>query len=311
MATRNKAVQRSPKSAGTSIWVILGITAFVFADFVLIGLAVIGQHAPVPTAPPVVPSTSETASPEPTPSPTAAAPRPVAAPALRFLDATSTTSAWRATPGDCTGTPAAIESTTDAGATWVSYSTGDIDIREVLALTAVSDTTAFVVAKAGPDCTLGYFRTFSTGDQWQEAPADLASQSYVDPTDRALVVIDGESLQSPCPSVRQLVVDGDSRIAICDDAAYSLDSTTGEWAGLERPNLASIAASGTAATVIESGDTECPALAFATTDAASLDQPAAVTCAPGAVVPASLASDQVDEALWLWQGDSAAVVPLG
>ncbi len=97
-----------------------------------------------------------------------------------------------------------IERTTDGGATWQAVGPVDLGIHEVLALSAVDDTTARIVARVGEACGTAAFATFTKGDVWKEYPDTLANFAFADPATDTTVQVDGVVVTAPCAEVRQV-----------------------------------------------------------------------------------------------------------
>jgi hypothetical protein len=132
-------------SAGESRWggrgvrwiALLGV--LVLVDVGLIAAAVSStqprdraEAGPIPTFSQEPGQDATTPSPSETPTQTASAPAVENEDAPQvFLSAVSATEAWRATSGDCAGTPARVERTTDGGETWGAV-TIPFDLRTVV-----------------------------------------------------------------------------------------------------------------------------------------------------------------------------------
>ncbi|MEJ3404883.1 hypothetical protein WDJ51_09065 [Rathayibacter sp. YIM 133350] len=297
------------------LWSAIAIVVLLGIDIVLVGTALAGPTAPVPTDTPrqFTSTPTPTDAPASTPSPTATD-QPGAAPAgskpsLTLLAAVDDTDAWRATPGNCGGDDAVIESSNDGGDSWQAHPTRDAAIHEVLSLQAVSATTAFVVAKAGPDCAVGFYRTFSSGVTWEEDAADFDDRSYLDPADAGKVVLNGNAQAAPCPAPRQLAQTDGLVAVLCDGSiALATDADTPSWRTIDAPNAVALSADAGRLTVARTADGSCPTVSITSIAATDERLAAATACAPGDKAPASVALTTRDNTTWLQQDAATALI---
>lgn len=294
--------------------VVAGIALFVLVDAALIGYALTSsQVSPSTRTPAPLPTFITPRSPSPTPSPTpSAAPAAQSAIELGFLAPVDEEVAWRATPGSCTGPDAVIERTTDGGATWQAVGPVELGIHEVLALSAVDDTTARVVVRVGEACGTTAIATFTEGDFWNEYPETVADFAYADPATGTTVQVDGVAVTAPCVQVRQVQQRSDSTGALCDDALLELPTGSAAWLSMTVPHIAAIAASDDGYTLARSGVSDCAGLAIETVPSPlGSAQPTRVGCLAEAVGASGLAIAQAGSAVWVWADGKVWVSPDG
>jgi hypothetical protein len=205
-------------SSRRRLWIYLAVIAFVIVDVLLISWA-LGSRTPATSAttPGPIASFTPQNSATPTPTPTAEAPT-VAVPPTRILSALDSTTAWRATTGECPA-PASPEVTTNAGETWgTTDATAEVQITALQSLTVVSDSLIQLVGLSADDCEPQFARSFVAGEDYSLAPLLLGDQWYVDPADRGVVQAPSGSVDAPCDSVVALAARTDTQAGVlCSD----------------------------------------------------------------------------------------------
>lgn len=313
-------IPAGPRRAGARrVAMIVLIVAFLAVDGVLIVMAATatgvkphGTLAPIPTfssmpSPRPTPSATPTVTPTSTP---AAATIPSTAVSPRFLAAVSATTAWRATPGSCTGTPAVVEETTNGGATWVAADLGKISARTVLFLSGGA-TSAAVVSGATSSCTPAFFASFTSGRFWAPYPDRMGEASYIDPTTHALYLA-GAQTPSPCDDPRQVVHTSTGTAVVCP-GELKARTGSGGWVGIPVPGLLAVAAAPDGAAsngwvVAVSGVGGCAGVAIQAVDGSVRPGMSVTTtgCAASAT-PAGVTLSRSGPTLWLWSGDKTFV----
>ncbi|MGH1525401.1 hypothetical protein ACRAWC_15670 [Leifsonia sp. L25] len=311
---RSRIAALPRRARARRVAVIVLIVAFLAVDGVLIAMAATaagvkphGTLAPIPTFS-SMPTPTPTPDGTPTPAPsstTVAATIPSTAVSPRFLAAVSATTAWRATPGSCTGTPAVVEETTNGGGTWVRADLSKISARTVLFLSGGA-TSATVVSGATSSCTPAFFASFTSGRFWAPYPDRVSEASYIDPATHALYVA-GTTTPSPCADPRQVAHTSTATAVVCPG---ELEARTGSgaWVGIPVPGLLAVAAAPNGWVVAVSGVGGCAGVAVQAMDG-SLRPGMSVTttgCAVAAT-PVGVTLSQSGPTLWLWSGDKTFV----
>lgn len=298
------SARRRPSRPGPRrVLAVVGIVLFVLVDAALIGYALTSSQVPPSTRTPApLPTFITPRSPSPAPSPTpsaAAAAQPAIE--LAFLAPVDEEVAWRATPGSCTGPDPVIERTTDGGATWQAVGPVDLGVHEVLALSAVDDTTARIVARVGEACGTAALATFTEGDFWKEYPDTLTDFAFADPATGTTVQVDGAAVAAPCVQVLQVLQRSDSTAAVCEDALLELAPGSAAWLSMTVPHLGAVAASEAGYTLARPGLGDCVGLAIeAIPSPLGSAGPTRVGCLAQAVGASALAIAQAGSAVWVW-----------
>lgn len=282
---------------------IIGVVAFLVIDAVLIGVALSrggdgggGVPGPIPTF------SERAATPTATPSATPAS-APVI-PSPRFLAATSDTQAWRATVGSCDGPATVIESTTDGGATWVASGPGDAG--RALALSASDGSAASLVSDIVPDCEIGAAITTTAGAEWESA--DPVESFWIDPADNRVVQTPEGPLATPCATVRQLTVRGESVLILCDGALFERVAASGAWVTLPVPGALAVTTTDAGYAVAAAGIAECAGVSILSVAApVGTVDPTPVGCVADETAPSEVTIAASGAALWLWSGDRVLV----
>ena len=220
-----------------------------------------------------------------------------------FLSAVSATEAWRATSGDCAGTPARVERTTDGGATWDAM-TLPFDLRTVVALSAGSERTS-VYGGVGDSCALQYWSSFTGGEFWKEYPSDAIGVAYADQT--AVRLSDG-SVPAPCASPTRVLSQGSNAIVACPDILEARTGT-GDWLAINVPGLQDVAASEAGYLLAVGGDDGCDGIVVqsVTTPITADSAPNPVGCAASAPAVEGVALSRSGKTVWLLAGGKSFV----
>lgn len=302
------------RARGRRVAILVLIVAFLAVDGVLIVMAATaagvkphGTLAPIPSFS-SMPSRTPTPSVTPAPTPsstTAAATIPSTAVSPRFLAAVSATTAWRATPGSCTGTPAVVEETTNGGGTWVPADLSKISARTILFLSGGA-TSVTVVSGAASSCTPAFFGSFTNGRFWAPYPDRMGDASYIDPATHSLYLA-GAQTPSPCVDPRQVVHTSTGTAVVCP-GELEARTGSGDWVRIPVPGLLAAAAAPNGWVVAVSGVDGCAGVAVQAVDG-SLRPGMSVTttgCA-AAATPVGVTLNQSGPTLWLWSGDKTFV----
>lgn len=297
---------------GRGVWWFALLGVLVLVDVGLIVAAVSStqpraqaEAGPIPTFSQepikdvVTPPPSET----PTPSASSSAAGSDSTPQV-FLSAVSETEAWRATSGDCAGTPARVERTTDGGATWDAV-TLPFDLRTVVALIAGSERTS-VYGGVGDDCGLGYWSSFTAGEFWKEYPSDATGVAYLDRAS-STVVSSSEVSPAPCDAPRRVLVQGASTMVVCD-GLLEIGGSAG-WTPVTVPGVFD-ATLATSVYLLVLRDVErCDGVAVATvaTPLSEGVEPTRVGCVSGADAAGATAVTRVGDVVWLSSADRSWV----
>lgn len=282
---------------------IIGVVAFLVIDAVLIGVALSrggdgggGVPGPIPTF------SDRTATPTATPSATPAS-APII-PSPRFLAATSDVQAWRASVGSCAGPATVIESTTDGGASWLAAGPGDAG--RALALSASDGSAVSLVSDIVPDCEIGAAITTTAGQEWESV--DPVEAFWIDPADSRVVQTPEGPLATPCPTVRQLTVRGESILILCDGAVFERVAASGAWVTLPMPGALAVTSTDAGYAVAAVGVADCAGVSILSvpTPVGSAD-PTPVGCVPDETAPSGLTIAASGAAMWLWSGDRVLV----
>lgn len=301
VAYRSSTSRRRPRGS-VPTWVsVLIVVVLVVGVGALSWLAITRTRTPPPTESPRVTPTMGVATPTPTPTitptpdPTATAEAATGA-AQRFL-ATSEGVLWRAVAGTCGQVEPLLERSTDAGQTWSDVTPRYLGIGQILSLSPYAGDQASMVALMGADCTLEGMRTFTDGRFWEPNDEILASSSYLDPANPAVVVTPAGTLDAPCATPTGVRAAGGTTAVICGSSGLqSTDAAT--WVPLDQAGVLALAVS---------GDGQ---ITTARADAASCDgmlvaEPGAATCIPSVPTDAAVAVTlDGDGVPWLWSGDT-------
>lgn len=297
MAYRSSTSRRRSRGS-VPAWVsVVIVVVLILAVGGLSWLAINRAQTPPPTeAPRVTPTmgaTTPTAAPTPTPTATVAA---ATGTDERFL-AASEGVLWRATAGTCGSVEPLLERSSDAGATWSDVTPRYLGIGQILSLSPYTTDQAQMVALMGADCTLQGMRTFTDGEFWEPNDEILASSTYLDPANPAVVVTPAGALDAPCVTPAGARAGGGTTAVICgSEASQTTDAAS--WAPLDQTGVLAL-------TVAGDGQ-----ITTAREDAASCDgmlvaEPDAATCVPSIPTDAPVAVTLDGQGVpWLWAGDT-------
>jgi hypothetical protein len=236
--------------------------------------------------------------------------RPVEpAPAERLLLATSSTTAWRATVGDC-NTPGKIERSTDGGASWKGIvRTGSAPI---VILGAEPGGDLFTIGGTGQTCSVRSVAYASDGTVIASSTSP-ANEWFSTPHNRDQINGPGGTRATPCEGhvVGLAPLNPSRAVVICDSgAAMSSRNSGNTWRQLARiPNtLAVSAGSGTYWLASTSQDCDGVTVQSLTEKSGDLSR-GRTRCARGLGVASGQVAFDVTGGgtIWLWSGDRVAV----
>jgi hypothetical protein len=308
MAVTGRARRRRP-SLGRFIPGV-GVTAavaFLVIDLILVSAAVTrtgggstdgGTAAPAPSAASTDPAAT------PTPAPSAAPSASVAAPTV-FLAAGNAEVAWRTTGGSCTGEPARIQTTIDAGRTWDTRSTGSFDARRVLALQVESPDVGSIVADVTAACSRTTLQSFTGGEFWRDAPALTATTAYVDPEQPGTVQLVQGSRDAPCDDAVQVVDSGQAAAVLCGSGDLHLRSGSGDFRRIDAPGVLALAL-GTDGILTAGTAESCAGTSIGRIEPAS-GAVSVLGCAASVPTGGSVALSAAGRDVWLLTGDSVSI----
>ncbi|WP_395243861.1 hypothetical protein ACGGZK_17315 [Agromyces sp. MMS24-K17] len=221
------------------------------------------------TRAPASPSTA-TPTPEPSAAPDAGAstesgPSPaMAAPSL-VLAALDDRIAYRAPAGECPAVPAAVEVTTDGGATWSAVPVGDA--FGVIRIEPSAEEIVDVLA-GDAACQPGRYRSWVQGIEWQfltgVQPWRLSAGAVVAPDGRTF---------TPCSAPVQVEAATDASVAVaCTDARVAVTEDGGGTWQVSEPisGLAAVADDGESTLVLIEGQGGCAGVQVAGLDDAGV-----------------------------------------
>lgn len=240
-------------------------------------------------------------TPEPRPSATPTPSQLAALPVRRALAVAGESTLWRAEGGSCTaGAAPQLQTSTDAGATWIDRDLARYDVRQVLALSVRDANFGAAVVKLGDACELAGFRSFTGGRFWERADEVLDEFTYLDPDDVSTVVVAGERVGSPCPDAVQVTVSGGRPVTLCADGRAAAWAD-GAWSPLAA-QLGAVAIVGDAPTLefVLAGGVDCPLALGSHAVGQDADLRA---CASAPAVPARTVVVAVGEQSWAWAAD--------
>lgn len=280
---------------------IASVVAFLIVDIVLIALLVTRDDgAASDRVPGPIPTFGISPSPIPAPTPT---PNPVQS-LPRQMEAASATEVWRASTGSCAGATSVIEHSFDGGQTWQQVGTPGIDVRQVLQIDPLGESTVRLAARVGADCAVGSFASFTAGEFWGSYPENLPEFVYLD----GAVVVAGQPLTPPCAPVTEVQRLEDSVVAVCADVLAELDEGSGAWATLGVPGLLAATSNGEGYTLAVWGAGECAGLSIqSVVSPVDGTAPAVLGCAAAETDPAEVTLAQFDNSVWLWSRDRLRV----
>jgi hypothetical protein len=296
---------------------IVGLVAFLLLDIVLVAFAASPR---VPETTPAAPETPKaTVSPHDEPAP---AETPIPAPALatiapaRIIAVRDERLAWRAATGPC-GTAARPEMTTDSGVTWqasdASVATGVVSLQSIQ---IEGDRVASMVGLRPSDCTSMLVRTFVGGDDYEEYPADLDQNWYVDPLDRSSLHAPDGNRTAPCEDVVVLAARSElEAAALCSDSlVYTTSDGGAVWSGAgAAPGAMTVVAVADGYLLAIVGDPTCSGVTVMSLTGPISGGPVqapVVACVLNALPPQALAGNVALGAgagvAWLWAGETIA-----
>lgn len=213
-----------------------GLLALIFADVLLVALAIRPQPAdaaaPQPARVPI-------AGASPTMGATTSSTTVAVEPVREVIAASDSSHAWRAVLGTCAGNGATIAATDDGARTWSDRAAPAVALGRVQ---PVAGTRGFAIA-AGKGCTAGEYATQDDAKSWTGPNAADGNWSRVPGGEQpALVISPKRNDAKPCgnTSVIDLArVSATQAVALCDDERI-VQSTDG---GSSWTRLATVAGS--------------------------------------------------------------------
>lgn len=243
------------------------------------------------------------ASPSSTGSPAAIDSAAVVAPnLLSFADALVGVRGFR---GSCGTTTPTLERTPDGGVTWMPLSFGTLSVREILAVSAVSETQVDLVARVGDDCATTVVTSYTSGDFWQSYPDRLTEFTYVDPADPTVIYSEGSQTPSPCAAPLDATRLSESALAVlCEGAVFvAPPGFSFVTVGVTAP-LAMSAGQDGATLVMASGETgSCTGIQVAQVAVASAEAPTVQACIDENSL-GSLSLATAGTSAWIWAGST-------
>lgn len=286
----------------TLIWVAVVVVVLVVIDIALVTLA-LGRTAPNagdPAGP--IPTFSSSPRPSTSPTPSASASAEAAGP-RRFLSAVDDKEAWRATGETCGGAAPTLEHTVDAGATWVPVALGP-DVSSLMAIRA-SATDLTILAGIGADCTTTVRTSADDGVTWTAGSPGGAGAGV---STAGVVLADGV-IEAPCSGPIEAYQGKSTSVVIC---AGQLEwrAGTGEWVDVPLSGVRSIADAGMTYTLARINTETCDGVQIESMPAVNVTPTTSTTpigCDADAATAGPTSLDRVDDAVWLWAGDSVSV----
>lgn len=302
--------QRPPRAASRRGWAVVALVLFLVIDVALVAFAL--NRASGLGALGLDPAAQAAAAPTAVATPTPEPPAALVAP-TRTLSALNATVAWRGDIGSCPASVAALESTTDGGATWDRYPLNPpTDMRSVFSIDVIDRSEVHVVGQSGDDCVTSVGRSYTSGLDWVESPEQARTAWYVDPVDPAIVRSPSKSGPLPCgPVVQVAAADNLTAAALCADRTVQRTADGGlTWdAAVPAPGVVALASGPDGYVLAAIGDEACDGVQVRTlpesgTDAAALGcLPARTTDLPAGSVAVSVATD----AVWVWVDEAVRV----
>ena len=291
-------------------WAIVGLIAFVVADVILVAWAVASVHAS-PKAPKDPAPVTATATSDPRPSATSTKTQvaiPNAVAPTRTMAALDDQVAWRSTTGACPATPAALEHTTDGGATWQPADAGSLSsASSVLRITVASSTEAAAITLDKQSCAVQYIRTYIAGGNWATYNDQLSGSWYLDPSSPTAVHSPQGSVTAPCPTMVGLAVrDASSAAVLCaDHTVYRTSDAGASWGTpLAVSGAVALTASADGYAAAATDVDGCAGVSIAAFDAGSGAATTSGCFATTAPQPGTVAMANGGTTLWLWAGDA-------
>jgi len=316
-STRRKSA--ASRARARKRYLIAGLAAFLIIDIGLVAFALNRPRVEPEAAPerPVSAAQGETDVPSPTPTAEAAPPAtdiPQTLTPTRVLAARDGSLAWRATTGPC-GAPALPELTTDAGATWkATTATGPTGVVSLQSIVIEGQQVASMIGQDAADCSVTLVRTFVSGNDYAEYPADLANNWFIDPLDHARVHSPAGDAAAPCANASSLAARSTAAAAVlCSDGTiFSTSDGATTWNSVPAPEgIMAVTSAEEGYLYAQVGDDSCAGVQvgyFSAGPAGSAVVPRA--CVPNAQTPDALAGNIAlaggESSVWMWAGDVMA-----
>jgi hypothetical protein len=267
-----------------------------------------------PTAPPTTASltsasreqtipTGSSASMNPTPSSVPIEP----APAERLLFATSESTAWRTTVGDC-DTPGEVERSTNGGRTWTRVTRSGL--APIVRLGMDAGDKLYIIGGSGQSCSARYVAYADDGTV--TAPARPGDLWFPTPSNRDQINGPRDTQAQPCKShlVGVAALDIYQALVVCDDGVTLSTTDSGKrWREVEKlPRILAVAAGGGRYWVVGTAE-RCNGVVLRSLTAKNRNLgPGSARCVPAAgIASGEVALDVSGEAIWVWAGDDVQV----
>jgi hypothetical protein len=261
----------------------------------------------LPTQPPATsPAQGESPSVSPTPSLKSTPPtdQKVALP-TRLLVATSATTAWRATVGDCQ-TPGKVERSGNGGKSW--RQAVKATLGQIVQLGVESNGNVYAVGGAGTDCSIHYISYSADG----EIAAQTGNPRGIwtrDPKDPDQVQGPGSARATPCK--RQDVLglaslSTSEALLVCADGLVMVTSNSGEsWRRADKLVGTMAVGAGAGRFWVAGTGKNCDGIAVRSFSLAAgkLSRGGSRCAADLPLTPGQIAIAGSGKAIWLWAGD--------
>jgi hypothetical protein len=227
----------------------------------------------------------------------------------RLLLATSATSAWRATVGDCQ-TQGRVERSTDGGKSW--RQAVEPTLGPIVRLGVESNENLYTLGGAGADCSIRYISYSTDGaiTAQTDAPRGIWSR---DPKDPDQIRGPGSARATPCKGEHVLGLAPLSRseaLIVCMDGSVMVTSDSGtSWNGVgDLAGTMAVGAGGGRFWVAGQGK-DCNGIAVRSISliAGKLSRGPIRCAADLSMTPGRIAIDVSGKAIWLWAGNKVQV----
>lgn len=304
-SAKGRSRWRDSLSSSQRVLVLVGLALFLIVDVILVGLALSANQAPSAERTPR-PLVTFNSTPQPAPEPVASA-DPTAEPTAdgkRFITTIDGQTLWRATGGACASAPAVVERSVDAGATWTPLATSAFDLRQVLTLTTGDEGELEIIGATGDACAVGGFSSTDAGDTWAPDAALPGELGFLTP-DETSIVVSGQGVGLPCPTVEVISARADRTVAACAAVLAEWDPAAGAWNTTPYAGVHGLATEGDRLMFVARGVPGCNGLGALAINGvpAPVSSAPLVGCVTGADASAPAALTIAGQGAWLWVGD--------